>query len=146
MRQFQNSVTFHQLYLEFRSHCPVTGVNPTLGRFLCVLDPQILELLSQRMHGFFEGELEAALIDDLVYLTKAIAFDEDYLLPDVEDVVQAAHLVADAVVSARLNTLGLGSADIQTITLTRNDDLATRSSQVVTAPTGTTSPRSFMLH
>jgi hypothetical protein len=146
MRQFdQISVEFHPLYAAFRKACPDAQTEPTLGRFLLVLDAQVLELLLARMQAFFDGALPEPLIDDIVHLTKAIAADEDFPIIDAEDVIDAAQRVYTGVAGARLVQRGLLSADLRPLALAQGV-MATRTDQAVLALGGATHLPGAVLH
>lgn len=137
---------FHPLYEVFRQACRDSGTEPSLGRFLVLLDEQVLELLSQRFAAWWEDcQLSEPELDDLLLLTKAVAADEAYPLPSAEDHLEALKHLGDCVVHARLKALGFLDADIEKLTLNQ-DVVATPTDKAVRALGGATQLRGVTLH
>lgn len=120
-------------------------MKPSVGRFLVLLDAQVLVLLSQRFAAWWECQLTEPEIDDLLILTKAVAADEDYPLPSAEDHLEALKHLGDCVVHARLKTLGYLAIDIEKLTLNQ-DFVATPTDKAVRALGGATQLRGVTLH
>ncbi|KWU24739.1 hypothetical protein [Burkholderia cenocepacia] len=136
---------FALLYQVFQAACRESSTRPSVGRFLTVMDPQVLEMLSRRFAQWDAEQLLDADIDDLVALAKLIADDEAFPLLCAEDHLEALNRVGDCVAQARLKALGFLQADIEKMKLNQ-DVLATPTDKAVSALGGATRLRGVTLH
>jgi hypothetical protein len=136
---------FLPLYQVFRTACRDSAIKPSVGAFLNVLDPQVLEMLSRRFAEWDAEQLVDADIDDLVALAKAIADDEEFPLLCAEDHLEALNLLGDCIAQARLKALGFLLADIGKMKLNQ-DVVSTPTDKALSALGGATQLRGVTLH
>ncbi|PNG49887.1 MULTISPECIES: hypothetical protein [unclassified Variovorax] len=107
---------FFPLYSVYRQASSQTRFRPSLGSFLVVLDPPVLDALARQLEALHCVGLPTAQVEDLLQLVAALAEDDG--LP-IEDAAALLPPFAAAVDVARFSGPDDVALNVATLTLKR---------------------------